>query len=67
VPLFFWTGLFRIIFILSHFPDGIEKSQSAFSGKLIGLITSMDMLIEVVSKPHLRPNDCVAPQAGFAF
>jgi hypothetical protein len=22
--------------------------------------------LEVVSKPHLRPNGCVAPQAGFA-
>ena len=22
--------------------------------------------IEVISKPHLRPNGCVAPRAGFA-
>jgi hypothetical protein len=27
-----FTGLFRIIFNLSHFPDGSENTQSAFSG-----------------------------------
>ena len=25
-----------------------------------------DTTLEVVSKPHLSPNGCVAPQAGFA-
>jgi hypothetical protein len=30
--------IFRIIFYLSHFPDGSEKTQSAFSGKSIFLL-----------------------------
>jgi hypothetical protein len=29
------------IFILSHFPDGSEKTQSAFSGKLISLVSTI--------------------------
>jgi hypothetical protein len=35
--LFFWTGFTGLsgFFILSHFPEGSEKTQSAFSGKLI--------------------------------
>jgi hypothetical protein len=29
--VFNWAGrIFRIIFILSHFPDGSEKTQSAY-------------------------------------
>jgi len=33
-----YSGLF---FALSHFPDGSEKTQSAFSGKLISLVSTI--------------------------
>jgi hypothetical protein len=33
-----YSGLF---FNLSHFPDGSEKTQSAFSGKLISLVSTI--------------------------
>jgi hypothetical protein len=35
------TGLSGLFFILSHFPDGSEKTQSASSGKLIFLVSTM--------------------------